>query len=153
MSLSDSTFHWDQAFFERKLGLLTNLQLGFVGAALMLLMMDLSRWYFLLPLAGGLMWISWQKQRLDRIRREVSGLQISLAPKSLLLKRTLNNQEQRITFREISHLETDKREGLDTFALVMRDDKGPVLIRGMQQQDQLLRQLQQAIEDRNSNQS
>jgi len=36
----DSIYHWDKDFFEKKLSLLTNCQLGFVGAALMLMMMN-----------------------------------------------------------------------------------------------------------------
>ncbi|MFT6351968.1 MAG: hypothetical protein ACJARJ_001437, partial [Neptuniibacter pectenicola] len=42
MENTQSDYTWDKAFFEKKLTLFSNLQMGFIGAALMLMMMDLS---------------------------------------------------------------------------------------------------------------
>jgi len=98
--VSKTAFNLDKALIEKKTSLFTNLQMGFVGAALMLMMMDLSKLYLLAPLGAGLILVSWYKSQFTTLYDECKNLSVEMAPKSLLVTNPVCDLEKRVTFRE-----------------------------------------------------
>lgn len=148
MEKTKLSFAWDNAFFEKKLSLLTNLQLGFVGAALMLMMMDLSKLFLLAPLVVGLILASWYKHHLESVKSEIEGLSVELAPKSLLITLPANQEEIRVLFREIESVSLHKENLVSIVSLYLKDDKSKVLIRGLTKPDEFLTELEQARKEK-----
>jgi len=128
---ADTTYYWDKAFFEKKVSLLTNCQLGFVGAALMLMMMDLSRIYLLAPLVVGLILASWYKQNIEKVKSQVEHMSVEIAPKSILLKQPNQSLEQRITFREIEEITEHKENLIVVTTLYLKGEQDKVEIKAL----------------------
>lgn len=141
------TFAWDKAFFEKRLHLLTNLQMGFVGAALMLMMMNLSKIYLLLPLGIGLVLASWYKHHMDSVQDEINGLEVSFSPKSLLIKNSVNSSEQRIQFREIDEIIQYKEHFVPVVAIYLLGENDKVELRGLENSHAFVNQLETALNE------
>lgn len=120
--MSNTEFRLDKALIEKKTTLFTNLQMGFVGAALMLMMMDLSKIYLLAPLGAGLILVSWYKSQLTKVYEEYKHLSVTMAPKSLLVKIPQSDLEQRVTFRQIKEVNQHQEHFLPVVTIYLKDD-------------------------------
>lgn len=139
-------FEWDKDFFEKKLNLFSNCQFGFIGAALMLMMMDLSKPYLLAPLAVGLFMTSWLKHHYGKVAKPLKKASIQLAPKSLLISKPADDSEQRITFREIEELDLRKDNFIPVLFIYLKDGS-QVELEGFQNADELYKQLSSALQN------
>ena len=124
--MEKTEFRLDKALIEKKTSLFTNLQMGFVGAALMLMMMDLSKIYLLAPLGAGLILVSWYKSQFTSVYEEFKHLSVTMAPKSLLVKNPESDLEKRITFRELKEVTQHKQNFLPVVTLYLEDDSEKV---------------------------
>jgi len=120
--VSKTEFRLDKALIEKRTTLFTNLQMGFVGAALMLMMMDLSKIYLLAPLGAGLILVSWYKSHLTKVYEENKHLSVTMSPKSLLVKIPQKELEQRITFRQIKEINQHQENFLPVVTIYLQDD-------------------------------
>ncbi len=144
---NELVFVWDKTFFEKKITLFTNLQMGFVGAALMLMMMDLSKLYLLAPLVVGLILASWYKHHIDSIKNEVKDASIQFAPKSILVTLPEQEIEKRITFREIEEIESHKENFITIVTIYLRNGEDKLELKAFAQPEQLTQKLNSAIID------
>lgn len=144
--MSTTKFTCDKEFFEKKISLLTNLQLGFVGTALMLMMMDLSKIYLLVPLIIGLILSSWYKSNFEKIQSEVKDAYVEFAPKSLLFVQPATESEQRVTFRELEEIDCHKENFINVITLYLKDGKEKLQFKGFKESDQLLQTLSTHIQ-------
>ena len=145
----DTNFSWDKAFFEKKTTLFTNLQMGFVGAALMLMMMDLSKPYLLAPLVVGLILASWYKHHIDGVKDKVKNASIQFSPKSILI--TLPNQESetRVRFRQIEEIDRRREHFVDVVTLYLKDDEEKIELSAINDADALIKKLNNSIAELN----
>ncbi|MGH1430995.1 MAG: hypothetical protein ACRBB4_07750 [Neptuniibacter sp.] len=120
--MSKTEFRLDKALIEKKTTLFTNLQMGFVGAALMLMMMDLSKIYLLAPLGAGLILVSWYKSHLSKVYEENKHLSVTMSPKSLLVKIPQKELEQRITFRQIKEINQHQENFMPVVTIYLQHD-------------------------------
>jgi hypothetical protein len=148
---TQSDYIWDKAFFEKKLTLFSNLQMGFIGAALMLMMMDLSKVYLLAPLVVGLILTSWYKHNLDSIKDEIKGCSLTFAPKSILVSFPELNKTTRITFRDIDEVEAHNENFVQVINLYLKNGEEKVQLKAMANGEQLIQQLKTAIAEVNVN--
>jgi hypothetical protein len=125
-------FRLDKALIEKKISMFTNLQMGFVGAALMLMMMDLSKIYLLAPLGAGLILVSWYKSQFTSVYEEFKHLSVTIAPKSLLVKKPESDLEKRITFRELKEITQHKQNFLPVVTLYLKDDSEKVELHALE---------------------
>ena len=139
-------FEWDKVFFEKKLNLFSNCQFGFIGAALMLMMMDLSKPYLLAPLAVGLFMTSWLKHHYGKVATPLKKSTVQLAPKSLLISKPADEAEQRITFREIDELDLRKENFIPVLFIYLKDGS-QVELAGYQHAEELYKQLTFAVQN------
>lgn len=126
--MSNAEFRWDKAFVEKKVTLYTNLQMGLVGAALMLMMMDLSKIYFLAPLVAALILVSWYKNHLNGLNTDYKNYRVEIAPKSLLVTNPAQESERRITFREIDEITQHQENLVPIVTIYLKDDAGKVIL-------------------------
>ncbi len=147
MEKNELVFVWDKTFFEKKITLFTNLQMGFVGAALMLMMMDLSKLYLLAPLVVGLILASWYKHHIDSIKNEVKDASIQFAPKSILVTLPEQEIEKRITFREIEEIGSHKENFITIVIIYLRNGEDKLELKAFAQPEQLTQKLNSAIID------
>ena len=124
--MTKTEFNLDKALIERKATLFTNCQMGFVGVALMLMMMDLSKIYLLAPLGAGLILVSWYKSQMTSTFEEFKYSSVSMAPKSLLFKKPSSDLEQRITFRELEEVTLHQQHFLPVVTLYLKGDSEKV---------------------------
>lgn len=139
--MTNPAYQWDKAFVEKKVTLYTNLQMGLVGAALMLMMMDLSKLYFLAPLVGGLILVSWYKSHLNKLHDEFKNYSVEIAPKSLLVRIPEKNAERRVLFREIEDMDLHSENLVPIVTLYLEEDKEKVVLPAMKEADEFLKQL------------
>lgn len=130
--MEKTEFRLDKALIEKKTSLFTNLQMGFVGAALMLMMMDLSKIYLLAPLGAGLILVSWYKSQFTSIYEEFKHLSVTMAPNSLLVKKPASDLEKRITFRELKEITQHKQNFLPVVTLYLEDDSEKVELHALE---------------------
>lgn len=147
MEKTQISFDWNEAFFEKRINLLTNCQMGFVGAALMLMMMNLSKIYLLLPLGIGLVLVSWYKSHLDKSREEVKHSSVSFSPKSILFKCPALDQERRVEFRQIEEVTLHKEHMMEIITIYLKGDKEKLEIKGLSQSAEFIDSLNTAIND------
>ncbi|WP_067867650.1 hypothetical protein [Neptuniibacter marinus] len=152
MDTEQSDYTWDKAFFEKRSTLFSNFQMGFIGAALMLMMMDLSKIYLLAPLVVGLILSSWYKHNLDNIKDEMKGCTLTFSPKSIFISFPQLETESRITFREIDEVEAHKENFVHIISLYLKQDDKKVQLKGMKDTEQLIQQLKTAIKTVNEQQ-
>ncbi len=145
--MEKNTFTWDKEFLSKRLNLLTNFQLGFVGAALMLMMMNLSKIYLLLPLGIGLIFTTGYKSYLNAVTDEVTGLEVSFSPKSILIKIPAKNLEQRIQFREINGVTQSKKYSVPVVTLYLNGKKDKIELRGLADSNSFIEQLKLATDE------
>lgn len=130
--MEKTEFRLDKALIEKKTSLFTNLQMGFVGTALMLMMMDLSKIYLLAPLGAGLILVSWYKSQFTNVYEEFKHLSVTMAPKSLLVKKPESDLEKRITFRELKEITQHKQNFLPVVTLYLEDDSEKVELHALE---------------------
>lgn len=148
MDNSTPSFIWDKDFFEKKTTLFTNLQLGFVGAALMLLMMDLSKIYLLAPLAVGLILVSWYKSNLETVKEEFKNTTVEFAPKSLLIKKPAVDFEERVIFHQLEEVTEHKENFVSVITLYLNNDADKIELKAIKNSDDLMQQLNHVISSR-----
>ncbi|MCP4596754.1 hypothetical protein [Neptuniibacter sp.] len=148
MDNSNPSFIWDKEFFEKKTTLFTNLQMGFVGAALILMMMDLSKLYLLSPLAVGLILASWYKSNLETVKDEFKNTTVEFAPKSLLIKKPAVDFEQRVIFHQLEEVTEHKENFVSVITLYLNNDADKIELKAIKNSDELIQQLTQAVENR-----
>lgn len=139
--MEKTEFRLDKAQIEKKTSLLTNLQMGFVGAALMLMMMDLSKIYLLAPLGAGLILVSWYKSQLTSIYDECKHLSVTMAPKSFLVKNPDSELEKRITFRELKEVTQHKQNFLPVVTLYLKDESEKIELYALENASEFADQL------------
>ena len=130
--MEKTEFRLDKALIEKKTSLFTNLQMGFVGAALMLMMMDLSKIYLLAPLGAGLILVSWYKSQFTNVYEEFKHLSVTMAPKSLLVKKPASDLEKRITFRELKEITQHKQNFVPVVTLYLEDNSEKVELHALE---------------------
>ena len=148
MDNSNPSFIWDKDFFEKKTTLFTNLQLGFVGAALMLLMMDLSKLYLLAPLAVVVILASWYKSNLERVKDEFKNTTVEFAPKSLLIKKPAADFEERVIFHQLEEFTEHKENFVSVITLYLNNDADKIELKAIKNSDDLMQQLNHVISSR-----
>lgn len=126
--------------------------MGFVGAALMLMMMNLSKLYLLVPLGIGLVLVSWYKSNLDKTREEVKNSSVSFSPKSILVKRPEQALEQRIEFRKIDEITQHKEHMIETITIYLKDGEEKIVIKGLSRSSEFTVKLNEAISEHLSEQ-
>lgn len=143
---AELSFTFDETFIEKRTRLLTNCQLGFIGAALMLMMMDLSKLYLLAPLVVGLILSSWYKHNLDEVKTHFSGSSLEFAPKSILIKLPAQSSETRITFREIEEITLHQENFTPTISIYSKEsdveETNKVVLKALKNPQALLKALQ-----------
>ncbi|WP_415896354.1 hypothetical protein ACMXYX_09605 [Neptuniibacter sp. QD72_48] len=152
MDKSDSIYHWDKEFFEKKISLLTNCQLGFVGAALMLMMMNLSKIYLLAPLGVGLILASWYKHHLEQTKDQMKNMSVEIAPKSILLKLPSEETETRVTFREIEEINQHKENMVQIITLYLKENEDKLEIKALKDSDKFVSTLKTQMAEQLSDQ-
>ena len=125
--MTEQPFTFDSAFIDKRARLLSNCQLGFIGAALMLMMMDLSKFYILAPLGAGLILSSWYKHNLEEVKARFAGNSVEFAPKSILIKQPAQALETRISFREIEEITLHQENFIPTISIYLKDSDKIVL--------------------------
>lgn len=151
MDHSNPSFNWDKDYFEKKTTLFTNLQLGFVGAALMLMMMDLSKFYLLAPLAIGLILASWYKSNLETVKEEFKNTTVEFAPKSLLIKKPAVDFEQRVIFHQLEEVTEHKENFISVVTLYLNNDAGKIELKALKNPVGLIQELNNVITNREKN--
>tara|TARA_Y100000782_G_scaffold115503_2_gene159253 strand:+ start:11902 stop:12393 length:492 start_codon:yes stop_codon:yes gene_type:complete len=138
------SYSWDKEFFEKKITFFTNLQLGSVGAALMLMMMNLSKLYLLAPLVIVLILASWYKHHITKVSDEVKNSSVTFSPKSVLV--TIPNQEieSRVTFRQIDEIGIHKENFIETVTLYLKEDEDKIELKAIKNAKQFVSELNQA---------
>ena len=116
-------FTWDNDYFEQRHSLNNKIQLGLIGLAVGLMLMDLTKIYTLLPLAAILFWVSFQQRNLDSLREEFEDASIALSPRSMLLSKPMEESEERIQFRDIDALEKKEKGKHTTIILTLKDER------------------------------
>lgn len=144
MAIEKPHFTWDNDYFEARHGRNQKIQLGLIGLAVGLMLMDLTRWYTLAPLLIILFWASNDQRIVDKLRGEFEDASITLSPRSLLLSKPMEESEERIQFRDIEVLEQKTKGKHTTIQLQLKDDRSldlPGFING----DACLRLLKEGI--------
>lgn len=145
--LEKQSYSWDKEFFEKKITLFTNIQMGAVGAALMLMMMDLSKLYLLVPLVAGLILSSWYKHHISKTSDEVKGTRVTFSPKSILITMPNQELESRITFREIDEIAVHRENFIEIITLYLKDDDEKVELKAVKNSAQLVLALNSALSE------
>ncbi len=143
MEHSKQTFALDEAYLEKKIKLFTNIQLGCIGAALMLMMMNLSTVVMLAIFGALLILASWYKHHISTVLEDAAELRVSFSPKSILITSKQAEQEQRITFRSIQDQSLHKENLIPVVTLYL-DEGEPVKLNGLAEPEAFLNALQTA---------
>ncbi|MGH1462172.1 MAG: hypothetical protein ACRBB6_09055 [Neptuniibacter sp.] len=147
--MSNTVYRLDKSLLEKKTTLFTNMQMFFVGTALMLMMMDLSKIYLLAPLGAGLILVSWYKSQFNNIHEEFKDTSVEMAPKSLLIKKPAMDFEQRVTFREIEEITQHRQNFIPMVTLYLRDNLGKIELPALEKVNEFIYELNNAVQDRN----
>lgn len=123
MAIEKPNFTWDNDYFEARHGRNQKIQLGLIGLAVGLMLMDLTRWYTLAPLLIILFWVSNDQRIVDKLRGEFEDASITLSPRSMLLNKPMQESEERIQFRDIESLEQKVKGKHTTISLKMTEDR------------------------------
>lgn len=132
MTDSKPRFEWNSDLFERRHSRFGKMQMGLIGLAIGLLMMDLAKIYLLLPLALGFLWISSEQRKLDTLIAEFEDAAITLSPRSILIEQPRLDEELRIPFHEIRDCAV-KRKGYLTTLVLTRKEGDPVELPGFEE--------------------
>lgn len=151
MAIEKPHFTWDNDYFEARHGRNQKIQLGLIGLAVGLMLMDLTRWYTLAPLLIILFWVSNDQRIVDKLRSEFEDSSITLSPRSLLLNKPMEESEERIQFRDIETLEQKAKGKHSTMSLKLKEDRElelPGFING----DECFRLLKEGISNADASQ-
>lgn len=137
-------FTWDNDYFEQRHSLNNKIQLGLIGLAVGLMLMDLTKIYTLAPLAIILFWVSFQQRTVDQLRDEFEDASITLSPRSLLLKKPMHESEERIHFRDIETLTKQKKGKRLTITMTLKDEQ-ELQLTGFIDADECYQRLQEGL--------
>lgn len=121
MAENKARFEWNSALFEDYHGRFSKLQMGLIGLALGLMLMDLTKIYTLLPLAFGFLWVSLQQRKVDSLRTDYEGAAITLSPRSVLIEQPAQQLEKRIPFHDIQGCSLRQKGYLVTLVLERKE--------------------------------
>ncbi len=140
MSESPSRFEWNNEQIGKLQTLLGRIQLGLIGLAIGLLLLDLTKPWLLIPMALVFFLSSRELRKIDRLTEQWQQASITIAPRSLLIEKPANDQQQRITFRNIVDIKAHSRLGIETLVLQTRED-GEIELPSFKQSDALQQRL------------
>lgn len=144
MAIEKPHFTWDNDYFEARHGRNQKIQLGLIGLAVGLMLMDLTRWYTLTPLVLILFWASNDQRIVDKLRSEFEDASITLSPRSLLLSKPMAESEERIQYRDINSVEQKAKGKHTTLSLKLKEDR-ELELPGFINADECCRLLQEGI--------
>lgn len=142
-------YNWDKAFFEKRLNLFSNAQFSCIGAALMLMMMDLTKPYLLAPLIVGLIMASWLKHHYSKVSDNFLNSSVSFSPKSLLISQPKLESETRITFRQIKEVSLKQDNFIPVLVIEIDEsaEEEDIELVGFEKPELFLTQLETAINE------
>lgn len=150
--MANKEFQLDKVLFEKRATLYTNTQMGLVGAALMLMMMDLSKAYLLAPLIAIFILASWYKNHLNGLHDEFKNYHVEIAPKSVLLVKPQDQvqPEKRILFREIEEVTQHQENFIPVFTLYLKGNADKVSLPALQHGEEFVDMLNTLLQEPSS---
>lgn len=103
--MTDTHFNWDTERFEQLSNRCTQIMLGLMGLALMLMMMDLASPLILAPAAVVILITRSIQSFSEHLSTEFEDAEISLSPKTLLIKQPSIDDEKRLRYQDITEVE------------------------------------------------
>mgnify|MGYP000270928434 CR=1 FL=1 len=150
MATEKPHFEWNTQYFEDRHGLNTKIQLGLIGLAIGLMLMNLSTLFILAPLAVALFWVSYQQVQIDKLRAQYEDASLTLAPRSLLLTTPVNEKEERIQYRDIKTVALEGKGKKASIVLTL--EERALVLTGFQNAESCVEQIKAGIEQLDTNQ-
>ncbi len=127
--MATCTFTWDETHCEKLAHRCTQIMLGLMGLALMLMMMDMASIFLLAP-AGVAVLVTRNAQRhYEKLLETFEDAEVELAPRTLQFKQSASGEELRIRYRDINSIENFKRWGISAIRLNV-NEREPVELYG-----------------------
>lgn len=105
---------------QRRSELCGRIQLIMLGIALMLMMMDLSKPYFLAPCLLVLALCYFAQKKADSLNEQFEDAQITLSPKTLLVEMGQEPKQQRIHYTDIQNASEVSQWGLKGVEITLK---------------------------------
>lgn len=147
MSEKQSSFEWNAEYFEKHHSIASKLQLGMIGLAIGLLLMDLAKPYTLIPLGAVFLWATFRIRKLEELTEQFDEATIKLAPRSLLLSQPALEHEERIQFRDLKAVEKSGKDQNFTITLILNDER-LIDLTGFINGEECYEQLHQVVSDK-----
>jgi len=144
MSEARTRFEWNSEQIEKRQALLGKIQLGLIGLAIGLLLIDQAKPWFLLPMALIFFFASRELRQTDKLNDQWQQATITLAPKSLLIEQPAIEQQRRITFRSIAQIDYRTRLGVETIHLQTQEE-GTIELPAFTESEQLRKLLKEQL--------
>lgn len=127
--MATTTFSWDESHCEKLANRCTQIMLGLMGLALMLMMMDMASIFILAP-AGTTVLITRLAQRhYEEIMETFEEAKVTLAPRTLQLEQTATEEALRIRYKDIDSIERFSKWGIAAIRLNVKE-REPVELHG-----------------------
>ncbi|WP_027856036.1 hypothetical protein [Marinobacterium jannaschii] len=136
MSESPNHFEWNDQKVTQLQSLLGRIQLGLIGLAIGLLLLDLAKPWLLVPMALLFFLSSRELRKIDNLNEQWQQSSVTLAPRSLLIEKPAQDQQQRITFRNIESVASRSRLGIEILSLTTREE-GNIELPGFKESESL----------------
>lgn len=123
------TFNWDDGRCETLTHRCTQIMLGLMGLALMLMMMDMASIFILAPAGMAVLITRLAQRHYEQVMEEFEGSQATLTPRTLQLEQSATEETLRIRYKDIDSIESFSKWGIGAIRLNVRE-REPVEVHG-----------------------
>jgi len=127
--MATTTFNWDESHCEKLANRCTQIMLGLMGLALMLMMMDMASIFILAPAGIAVLLTRLAQRHYEQVLETFEEAQVTLAPRTLELAQPATKATLRIRYGDINSIESFSKWGISAIRLNVKE-REPVELHG-----------------------